>query len=58
MPERKTRGDRNGRYEDGFRVMQGNREYVTYPENSSFRVWVSDTAWRYENHEHSVWRSS
>ena len=45
---------RKRRYEDGFRVLQGRREYVTYPENSSFRVWFSDTPWRYELHEHSA----
>ena len=45
---------RERRYEDGFRVMQGRREYVTYPDNSSFRIWFSDVPWRYENHDHSA----
>ena len=45
---------REKRYEDGFRVMQGKREYVTYPDDSSLRIWYSDVAWRYENHEHSA----
>ena len=42
------------RYEDGFRVMQGRREYVTYPDNSSFRIWYSDIPWHYGNHDHSA----
>ena len=45
---------REKRYEDGFRVMQGKREYVTYPDDSSLRIWYSDVPWRYENHEHSA----
>ena len=28
---------------DGLRVLQGKREYVTYPDNSSVRIWYSDT---------------
>lgn len=45
---------REKRYEDGFRVMQGRREYVTYPDNSSLRIWYSDIPWRYEAHDHSA----
>ena len=45
---------RASRYEDGFRVLQGNLEFVTYQENSSFRMWYSDVPWRYENHYHSA----
>ncbi len=45
---------RTARYEDGFRVMQGKREYVTYPDNSSLRIWYSDIPWRYEAHDHSA----
>ncbi len=52
---RKTDGSsRAVRYEDGFRVLQGRREYVTYLEDSSFRVWYSDIPWRYEIHDHSA----
>ena len=42
------------RYQDGFRVLQGKREYVTYPEHSSFRMWFSDIPWHYESHFHSA----
>ena len=45
---------RAARYEDGFRVLQGKREYVTYPDNSSIRIWFSDVPWRYETHDHSA----
>ncbi len=45
---------RAARYEDGFRVLQGRREYVTYPDDSSVRIWYSDVPWRYENHDHSA----
>ena len=44
----------NKRYEDGFRVLQGKREFVTYPEDSSFRLWFSDIPWRYDYHLHSA----
>ena len=45
---------RAARYEDGFRVMQGRREFVTYLDNSSLRVWYSTIPWKYETHEHSA----
>ena len=45
---------RAARHEDGFRVLQGKREYVTYPDDSSVRVWYSDVPWRYEKHDHSA----
>ena len=52
--EKRTLPERRGRYEDGFRVLQGKREYVTYPEDSSFRIWYSDVPWKYESHFHSA----
>ena len=42
------------RYEDGFRVLQGQREYVTYPDNTSVRIWYSEDPWRFEEHVHSA----
>ena len=45
---------RAARYEDGFRVLQGKREYVTYLDDSSIRIWYSDIPWRYEPHDHSA----
>ena len=45
---------RAARYEDGFRVLQGRREYVTYLDDSSVRIWYSDVPWRYEIHDHSA----
>ena len=52
--KRSEAGLRAARYEDGFRVMQGKREYVTYPDDSSLRIWYSDIPWRYEAHDHSA----
>ena len=55
MPERIIRTPNTpGRVEDGFRVLQGKQEYVTYSEGASFRFWYSDIAWRYETHFHSA----
>ena len=48
------RKERRSRYEDGFRVLRGTREFVTYPEDASIRVWYSDVAWRYDMHLHSA----
>lgn len=50
-PERKRR---ETAYEEGFRVLQGDQEYVTYLEDSSLRVWYSDVPWRYDNHVHTA----
>ena len=44
----------NKHLEDGFRVLQGQREFVTYPEDSSFRLWFSDIPWRYDFHLHTA----
>lgn len=43
-----------GRYGDGFRILQGKQEYVTYREHSSVRVWPSDVAGHYDSHMHSA----
>jgi len=48
------RRERSGKFEDGFRVLQGKREYVTYREDASFRMWFSDVPWVYEQHMHSA----
>ena len=48
------RQERRARYDDGFRVLRGKREFVTDPEDSSLRVWYSDVAWRYDLHQHSA----
>lgn len=49
---RQPNGD--GKLENGFRVLQGKQEYVTYPDGSSFRIWYSDVPWLYEQHTHSA----
>ena len=50
---RMTEGDQ-GRFGDGFRILQGRQEYVTYLEHSSVRVWPSDVAAHYDSHVHSA----
>ena len=42
------------RFPDGFRILKGKQEYVTYIEYSSLRVWYSETPWTYESHCHSA----
>ncbi len=41
-------------FASGFRVTQGDREFVTYPENTSIRIWHSIAADEYETHFHSA----
>ena len=42
------------RFPDGFRILQGTREYITYIEHSSLRIWPSDVEAHYDNHLHSA----
>lgn len=42
------------RFPDGFRILQGKQEYVTYSEHSSIRIWPSDQATHYDYHQHSA----
>lgn len=41
-------------FASGFRVTQGDHEFVTYPENTSIRIWHSNVPDDYENHFHSA----
>ena len=54
--EEKTRADsmQQSRYPEGFRIMRGKQEYVTYIEHSSLRIWYSETPWSFESHCHSA----
>lgn len=45
---------RKARFPDGFRVMQGQQEFITYPDHSSIRVWPSDQPSHFETHTHSA----
>ena len=38
----------------GFRVTQGEHEFVTYPENTSIRIWPGRVADHYDTHFHSA----
>ena len=42
------------RFPDGFRILKGKQEYVTYIEHSSVRVWYSEVPWQFESHCHSA----
>jgi len=40
-------------FESGYRVMQGEHEFVTYREDTTIRVWYGDTPDQYSEHMHS-----
>lgn len=40
-------------FDSGYRVMQGDQEFVTYFEDTTFRVWYGNTADHYGEHKHS-----
>ena len=44
----------HSRFPDGFRILQGKQEYITYIERSSIRIWPSDVAAHYDAHSHSA----
>ena len=41
-------------FASGFRVKQGDQEFVTYPENTSIRIWTGRDPDDYERHFHSA----
>ena len=45
---------KNKRFPDGFRILQGQQEFVTYPEHSSIRIWESEAATHFDLHQHSA----
>ena len=47
-------GREKSKFPDGFRILQGKQEYITYLEHSSVRIWPSDVAAHYEYHMHSA----
>ena len=46
--------EERSRFPDGFRILQGRQEYITYMEHSSIRIWASDVATHYDYHCHSA----
>ena len=54
--ENKTQSDvmTRCRFPDGFRILKGKQEYVTYIEHASVRVWYSETPWHFDSHCHSA----
>lgn len=46
--------EKRRRFPDGFRILQGKQEFITYVEHSSIRIWPSDAECAYEAHFHSA----
>lgn len=44
----------SSRFPDGFRILQGTQEYITYIEHSSIRVWESEVEAHFDMHSHSA----
>ena len=42
------------RFPDGFRILQGKQEYVSYLEHSSIRIWPSNVASHFDYHMHTA----
>ena len=47
-------GSTQSRFQDGFRILQGNREYITYIEHASIRIWYSEIPSAFDTHLHSA----
>ncbi len=46
--------ERTSRFPDGFRILQGKQEYITYPDRSSVRIWPSNTSAHFDSHMHTA----
>ena len=44
----------SSRFPDGFRILQGKQEFITYMNHSSIRIWSSNVAAHYDPHSHSA----
>ncbi len=42
------------RFPDGFRILKGRQEYITYVDHSSIRIWASHVDAHFESHMHSA----
>lgn len=42
------------RFPDGFRILKGKQEYVSYVDHSSIRIWASETETHFDTHMHSA----
>ena len=54
--EQKNRSEvmSRSRFPDGFRIMRGRQEYVTYIDHASLRIWYADDPWYFDSHHHSA----
>lgn len=57
MSREQHSGQGESLYGDGFRILQGEREFVTYREHSSVRVWPSEVASHFDVHYHSAYEA-
>ncbi len=42
------------RFPDGFRILKGRQEYITYVGHSSIRIWASEVEAHFDSHAHSA----
>lgn len=41
-------------FPDGYRVLQGKQEFVTYPDDSTIRIWLGETPDTFDMHWHTA----
>ncbi len=44
----------SSRFPDGFRILKGRQEYITYVDHSTVRIWHSEVPGHYDSHTHSA----
>lgn len=54
MANRHVEFPENQRFPDGFRILQGTQEYITYRQHSSIRIWYSEIEGEFKLHTHSA----
>ena len=54
MELRQPEASVKSRFPDGFRILKGKQEYITYVDHSSIRIWASALATHYDTHMHSA----
>ena len=52
--KRSTDTSAHKRFPDGFRVMQGKQEYISYPDHASIRIWNAKEGLNPDDHWHSA----
>ena len=52
--KRSTDTSNHKRFPDGFRVLQGKQEYISYPDHASIRIWNTGEGLNPDDHWHSA----